>query len=206
MSPSVIVSRVKLIMKHLGVDPPPERRIRAELLVTTAVTTLLAIVVAIVGWLYPTLIPLCFAPEEAGQAVVVCPTQQSAPFSTTQSRTTPAKTTEDTDDATCITVTSWDLVVVELVGLTAAALAATATIRRLKGSSERYGLPVALAALMLPTGAITAFLGLLLMRGQSSLASPRLIHRPGWALRRAGSAPVFQRSEPTGRRGRSKES
>jgi hypothetical protein len=57
-------------------------------------------------------------------------------------------------------------VVVELVGLTAAALAATATIRRLKGSSERYGLPVALAALKLPTGAITAFLGLLLMRGQ----------------------------------------
>jgi hypothetical protein len=61
------------------------------LLVTTAVTTLLAIVVAIVGWLYTTLIPLCFAPEEAGQAVVVCPTQQSAPFSTTQSRTTPGR-------------------------------------------------------------------------------------------------------------------
>jgi hypothetical protein len=142
------------------------RSFRNVLLVTTAVTTLLAIVVAIVGWLYPALIPLCFAPEEAGQAVVVCPTQQSAPFSTTQSRTSPAKTTEDIDDATRTTVTPWDLVVVELVGLTAAALAATATIRRLKGSSERYGLPVALAALKLPTGAITAFLGLLLMRGQ----------------------------------------
>jgi hypothetical protein len=114
----------------------------------------------------PDLDPLCFAPEEAGQAVVVCPTQQSAPFSTTQSTTTPAKTSEDIDDATRTTVTPWDLVVVELVGLTAAALAATATIRRLKGSSERYGLPVALAALKLPTGAITAFLGLLLMRGQ----------------------------------------
>jgi hypothetical protein len=87
-------------------------------------------------------------------------------FSTTQSTTTPAKTSEDIDDSTRTTVTPWDLVVVELVGLTAAALAATATIRRLKGSSERYGLPVALAALKLPTGAITAFLGLLLMRGQ----------------------------------------
>ena len=65
-----------------------------------------------------------------------------------------------------MTATPWDLLVVELVGLTAAALAATAAIRRLKGSSERYGLPVALAALKLPTGAITAFLGLLLMRGQ----------------------------------------
>ena len=57
-------------------------------------------------------------------------------------------------------------IVSELVGLTAAAIATAAAIRRIKGSSERYGLPVALAALKLPTGAITAFLGLLLMRGQ----------------------------------------
>ena len=48
----------------------------------------------------------------------------------------------------------------------AAAVAAAAAIRNIKGSSERYGLPLALAALKLPTGAITAFLGLLLMRGQ----------------------------------------
>jgi hypothetical protein len=59
-----------------------------------------------------------------------------------------------------------DLTVIELVGLTAAAIATAAAIRRIKGSSERYGLPVALASLKLPTGAITAFLGLLLMRGQ----------------------------------------
>ena len=56
--------------------------------------------------------------------------------------------------------------VVELVGLAAAAVAAAAAIRNIKGSSERYGLPLALAALKLPTGAVTAFLGLLLMRGQ----------------------------------------
>ena len=56
--------------------------------------------------------------------------------------------------------------VVELVGLTAAAVAAAAAIRNIKGSSERYGLPLALAALKLPTGAVTAVLGLLLMRGQ----------------------------------------
>jgi hypothetical protein len=56
--------------------------------------------------------------------------------------------------------------VVELVGLTAAAVAAAAAIRNIKGSSERYGLPFALAALKLPTGAVTAVLGLLLMRGQ----------------------------------------
>jgi L-cysteate sulfo-lyase len=31
MSPSVIVSRVKMIMKRLGVDPPPDHRIHAEI-------------------------------------------------------------------------------------------------------------------------------------------------------------------------------
>ena len=46
------------------------------------------------------------------------------------------------------------------------AIAAAAAIKNIRGSSDRYGLPVALAALKLPTGAITAFLGLLLMRGQ----------------------------------------
>jgi hypothetical protein len=67
----------------------------------------LAIGVALTGLLSPALVPLCFAPEESGTAIVVYPTAQSG-----------------------------------------------------------YGLPVALAALKLPTGAITAFLGLLLMRGQ----------------------------------------
>jgi hypothetical protein len=64
------------------------------------------------------------------------------------------------------TVTPQDLLVVELVGLTAAAVATVGAIRSLRGSSERHGLPVALAVLKLPTGAITACLGLLLMRGQ----------------------------------------
>jgi uncharacterized membrane protein YczE len=63
-------------------------------------------------------------------------------------------------------VSPQDLVIVELVGLTAAAIATAAAIRSIRGSSARYSLPVALAALKLPTGAITAFLGLLLMRGQ----------------------------------------
>ena len=42
-------------------------------------------------------------------------------------------------------------------------VAATAALHGIRGSSERYGLPVALAVLKLPTGAVTAFLGLLLV-------------------------------------------
>jgi hypothetical protein len=146
------------------------RSFRNVVVVTTVLMALLAIGVALIGFFRPTLIPLCFAPEESGEAVVVCPTAQSAPFSTTQqagaNAPQPATQVEDIDDATQRTASPQDLMVVELVGLAAAAVATAAAIRRIKGSSERYGLPVALAALKLPTGAITAFLGLLLMRGQ----------------------------------------
>jgi hypothetical protein len=116
------------------------------------------------------MIPLCFAPEESGQAVVVCPTRQSERFSTSEGAGTAIERSgrppRDIDDFVEKNAEPQDLLVVELVGLTAAAVAAAAAIRGLRGSSERHHLPVALAVLKLPTGAITAFLGLLLMRGQ----------------------------------------
>jgi len=142
------------------------RSFRNVLVVTTVVMSLLAIALAITGSRNPSLLPLCFAPEEAGSTVVVCPTQQSAPFSTAQDETTPSETYRDIDNAVEQTVRPWDLLLVEMIGLAAAAVAAAAAIRKIRGSSERYGVPLALAALKLPTGAVTAFLGLLLMRGQ----------------------------------------
>ena len=137
------------------------RNFRDMLVATTVAMTLLAIALAVTGFQNAALLPLCFAPEEAGSAVVVCPTQQSAQFSTTTS-----DTTRDIDDEVRETVRPGDLLIVELLGLAAAAVAAAAAIRKIRGSSERYGVPLALAALKLPTGAVTAVLGLLLMRGQ----------------------------------------
>ena len=136
------------------------------LIITAALMTVLAIGVAITGFFRPTLIPMCFAPEEGGVVTVVCPTHQSQPFVPTGQPGQTGVQVADIDDVVQATAKPPDLLVVELVGLTAAAIAAAAAIRRIKGSSERYGLPVSLAALKLPTGAITAFLGLLLMRGQ----------------------------------------
>jgi hypothetical protein len=139
---------------------------RNVVVITAALMLLLAIGVAITGLLRPTLIPMCFAPQEAGVVTVVCPTHQSQPFIPTGQPGQPGVQVADIDDMVQATAKPPDLLVVELVGLTAAAIATAAAIRRLKGSAERYGLPVSLAALKLPTGAITAFLGLLLMRGQ----------------------------------------
>ena len=144
------------------------RSFRNVVVLTTVVMAVLAIGVALMGYHSPTWLPLCFAPEQSGQAVVVCPTGQSEPFTPAQSGLAAPEGTQarDIDDVVAETAKPEDLMVVELVGLTAAAVAAAAAIRNITGSSERYGLPLALAALKLPTGAVTAFLGLLLMRGQ----------------------------------------
>ncbi len=146
------------LREHLRV-----RSFRNVLTVAGALLAALATALVVVGLLNPTAIPLCFAPEEAGQAVVVCPTAQSAPFSTDQAV---GATARDVDDAVGDTVRPIDVLLVALVGLSAAAVAAAAAIRGIRGSSEPHGLPVAVAVLKLPTGAVTAILGLLLMRGQ----------------------------------------
>jgi hypothetical protein len=144
------------------------RSFRLVVVVAAAVMLALASGVALTGLLQKNLIPLCFAPEQSGTAVVVCPTNQSGPFTPLQAGTEaqPGAPLKDIDDVVNETARPQDLLVVGLIGLTAAAIAAATAIRRIKGSSERYGLPVALAVLKLPTGALTAFAGLLLMRGQ----------------------------------------
>jgi hypothetical protein len=135
---------------------------------TTAAMTVLAALAAVAGWFAESNIPLCFAPEEGGRAVVVCPTAQSPSFSA--DRFTGAGDTlvppQDIDVFVQQAARPWDVAIVELMGLLAAAVAAALAIRNIRGSSERHSVLVWLAALKLPTGAVTAVLGLMLMRGQ----------------------------------------
>ncbi|WP_084621987.1 hypothetical protein [Mycolicibacterium septicum] len=140
------------------------RSFRNIVVSTTLFLSLLVVVLAVIGLRNPTLIPMCFAPQGVSEQSVVCPTNASAPF-------VPLRAGEpgngvDIGDVVADTAKRTDIIVVELIGLVAAAIAAAAAISHVRGSSERYGIPVALAALKLPTGALTAFLGLLLMRGQ----------------------------------------
>jgi hypothetical protein len=156
------------------------RSFRNILICTIVGLTLLAVGVAVFGFLWPTRVPLCFQPSlESGESVIVCPTGYSdrlpadePPGPLLNDRI--AQAAKRSDDFT-----------VELVGLTAAAVVATARIRNIHGSSEAPELPVLLALLKLPMGAITAFLGLLLIRGQfipglSALDTPAQIL--SWAL------------------------
>lgn len=137
-----------------------------------AVLTALAIVVAAVAASQPGAVPLCFNPDNPPK--VVCPTSETAIDEASQ----PIAVLPEL-------VSRWDYTIIEGVGLIAAAIAAAASLRRIRGTSTPYGVPVALAALKLPTGALTAVVGLLLMRGQfvpglSALDTPGQI--VAWAI------------------------
>ena len=140
-------------------------RVRSFTVVVVATAVMMAFLaagIAVLGFVAPNSVPLCFEPERQAQTVVVCPTAQTA--LPTAGAGGPA--VADLDTALVGTTGRGDLLIVEVIGLLAAAVAAASAIRGIRGSSEPYALPVALAALKLPTGAVTAVLGLLLMRGQ----------------------------------------
>jgi hypothetical protein len=153
-----LIGAVRAASSQAGREQAAVRSFRNVLAVTTLVLALLAVAVAIFGFRSPTTVPLCFNPEKDSKQLVVCPTGQSP----LESVSAPG----DIDDVVHETVNPADLFTVEFIGLIAAAIAAAAALRRLRGSTLPYGLPSALAVLKLPTGALTAFVGLLLMRGQ----------------------------------------
>lgn len=127
------------------------RSFRNVLLITSMVLGVLVVGLGVVGVAAPHAIPLCFHPG----ADVVCPTHQVA-----------VGAGGDADAVARSTASGWDLPLIEIVGLLAAALAAAVALRNIRGTSTPYSLPVALAVLKLPTGALTAVVGLLLLRGQ----------------------------------------
>jgi hypothetical protein len=138
------------------------RSFRNVLVACTVGMAAVALGLGFLGVLKDTALPVCFAPEQAGQIKVVCPIQQSGPQLLPGQDGAPPG---DIDDLVDKTVRPGDIFLVELIGMTAAAVSAAGAVRNIRGSSEPYGVPIALAVLKLPTGALTAMLGLLLMRG-----------------------------------------
>jgi hypothetical protein len=130
------------------------RSFRNVLSLVALVLAVAAIVMAGLSFARPDLLPLCFNPESS----VVCPVESSSVGDD------PSQ--EQLERVVNETAGRWDILLVELVGLLGAAVAAAAALRRISGTSTPYSLPLALAFLKLPTGALTALLGLLLMRGQ----------------------------------------
>jgi len=139
------------------------RSFRNVLYVAALMLSVVAVLMALIGKSDPNALPICFAPDTK----IVCPTAENPlPGQNGASTGQPSAAEQrDIDDVTRETTSPWDIFIVELVGLIAASVAAAAALRNIRGTSTPYSLPVALALLKLPTGALTALLGLLLMRG-----------------------------------------
>jgi tetrahydromethanopterin S-methyltransferase subunit C len=98
-------------------------------------------------------VAICFTPQD--EEMLVCPTGH-----------TPLEDgVDDIDPTVAETATKWDIPLIEIVGAVAAAVTGAVTLRRMRGTSMPFSVPVSLTLLKLPTGALTAFVGLLLMRG-----------------------------------------
>ncbi|MGI8332669.1 hypothetical protein ACRYCC_22180 [Actinomadura scrupuli] len=135
------------------------RSFRNLLLVFAGVLVALAIGVCVFGAAMPDKLPVCFQPVQVATAQartwrIVCPTRESE---------LPAQA--DVDTVVAATVDAWDIPLIEVLGLIAAAVATATALRKVRGTSTPYSLPAALALLKLPLGALTALLGLILMRG-----------------------------------------
>ncbi|MEU1287688.1 hypothetical protein [Kitasatospora sp. NPDC005856] len=130
-------------------------RIRSFVRIVSTVGFLLALAamsVATLTLFRPHAVPLCFVPPASGtQFLTVCPLGAvlgGTPSSPDLAATDPA-----------------DYLVVEIIGLVSAGLAAASSLRQMRGTTTPYNVSLALAWLKLPTGALTAPLGLLFMRG-----------------------------------------
>lgn len=150
-------------------------RVRSFVRIVVAVGLFLAIAatfVALMGAVYPQNVPLCFVTQVVDPAFrTVCPVNSAAGGAP--------------DAPNPQAMTAADYIVVEVIGLVAAGLAAATAIRRVRGTTTPYNVALALGFLKLPTGALTAPLGILLMRGGfvpglSALASSAQII--AWAI------------------------
>lgn len=139
------------------------RSFRNVLLVSALILSLCVAGITLLGVLAPKKIPLCFAPETVDSANVVCPTETLSVEVSGSGTSMPSQ--QELDEKMRDTANAWDVPLIEIVGLLSAALASALALRSIKGTSTPYSLPVAVAVLKLPSGALTAVIGLLLMRG-----------------------------------------
>jgi hypothetical protein len=124
------------------------RDFRNVLLTSAALIAILMSALVGVVALAPTAVPLCFRPsavtrtDSPAPAPLVCPSGEG--------RRAPAR---------------GDAALVAGLGLLGGAIAAAFAVRNIRGTSTPYDIPMALALLKVPSGALTAVTGLLLLRG-----------------------------------------
>jgi hypothetical protein len=151
------------------------RGFRNVVLTTALGLMVLVAALCVVGAWKPDALPLCFgpppttaapdqpAPPVQGPVGVACPSEEAPPTPGTQPRRLPAP---------------GDVTLVALLGLLGGGLSTAFSIRHLEGSSTPYDVPVALSLLKLPSGALTALVGLLFIRGEFVPGLSQLDNQP----------------------------
>jgi hypothetical protein len=172
----VLVAAVRAASSAARREVVQVRSFRNVLYVTAALLTAAVVALALIAHSRPDVLPLCFNPP----GEVVCPLGDRS-----VAMDSDGVTRADVDHIMRDLATGWDVLIVGFLGLVAGAVAAARMLRSIRGTTTPYSLPVALALLKLPTGALTAVLGLLLMRGNfvpglSALDSPGQIL--AWAI------------------------
>ena len=133
---TIVVSAFREANTEAGRKLARVRSFRNLIVVATVVLALAAAGLAVVGASDPKLLPICFEPGKSE----VCATGDKPQ--------------------------SADIAILELVGALGAAVAAVTGLRRERGTAMPFSVPVVLGLLKLPTGALSAVLGLLLIEGQ----------------------------------------
>jgi hypothetical protein len=151
------------------------RAFRNIVLTATVGLMFLVVVLCLVGAVKPDALPLCFGPPPTtvapgqpaaptpGPAGTACPSEEAPPSPGTRQRRLPAP---------------GDVSLVALVGLLGGGLSAAVAIRHLHGSTTPYDIPVTLSLLKLPSGALSAIVGLLLIRGEFVPGLSQLDNQP----------------------------
>jgi hypothetical protein len=134
---NVIIAAVQGAAEHERRAQMRVRGFRNIIVFTATMLFLLAAGAAFIGFVRPSLLPLCFQPGQQ----VVCPTSERD-LSEAQA-SNPAATNEAIRETAGI----WDASLVEFVGLLGATIAAAAALSRSRGTTDPYSLPVALALL-----------------------------------------------------------
>ncbi|WP_203580355.1 hypothetical protein [Microbacterium hibisci] len=148
------------------------RDFRNVLIAATVVLFVGAVLLSAVGWLWPTSLNLCWTVPDGADggdaADTICPSGFSSP-------------------------TGGDVALVSLLGLLGAAVTGAIAIRRLRGTSTPYGVPLWSVLIKLPIGALTAFLGLLLLSVVDSFTLTSQQAILAWALVFGVSQEAFTR-------------
>jgi hypothetical protein len=128
------------------------------IIVGATILVFMGVMIGLVA-LSPGTVPMCFEPSiTASQA-------QQSPNETTATRTVCPSGEQPVGSAQVRQPSPQDIAIVAGLGLVGGALAAALAIRNLRGTSLPFDVPLALAFLKVPMGALTAVVGIVLLGG-----------------------------------------